>query len=43
MKAAIRRKYGSYDQIEIEDVQKPSLKDRELLIKVSATTVNRTD
>jgi NADPH:quinone reductase-like Zn-dependent oxidoreductase len=43
MKASIRRSYGSQDQIKIEDIEKPIPKDNEVLIKVHATTVNRTD
>jgi len=43
MKASIRRKYGSPNQIKIESVEKPIPKDNEVLIKVHATTVNRTD
>jgi NADPH:quinone reductase-like Zn-dependent oxidoreductase len=43
MKASIRRRYGSPDQIKIEDIEKPIPKDNEVLIKVHATTVNRTD
>jgi len=43
MKASIRRRYGSPDQIKIEDIEKPIPKDDEVLIKVHATTVNRTD
>jgi NADPH:quinone reductase-like Zn-dependent oxidoreductase len=43
MKASIRRRYGSPDQIKIEDIKKPIPKDNEVLIKVHATTVNRTD
>jgi NADPH:quinone reductase-like Zn-dependent oxidoreductase len=43
MKAAIRRKYGTEDQIKIEDIAAPIPKDGEVLIKVHATTVNRTD
>ena len=43
MKASIRRRYGSQDQIKIEDIEKPIPKDNEVLIKVHATTVNRTD
>ncbi len=43
MKAAIRRKYGSPDRIKIENIQKPIPKDNEILIRVFATTVNRTD
>ena len=43
MKAALRRKYGSPSQIKIETIEKPIPKDNEVLIKVYATTVNRTD
>ncbi len=43
MKASIRRKYGSSNQIKIEDVEKQTPKDNEVLIKVYTTTVNRTD
>ena len=43
MKASIRRRYGSPNQIKIENIEKPISKDNEVLIKVYATTVNRTD
>ena len=43
MKASIRRKYGSPNQIKIESIDKPIPKENEVLIKVYATTVNRTD
>lgn len=43
MKAAIRRRYGSFDNLKIETVEKPTVKDNEILIRVYATTVNRTD
>jgi len=43
MKASLRRRYGSPDQIKIENIKKPIPKDNEVLIKVHATTVNRTD
>ncbi|MEO9021491.1 MAG: NAD(P)-dependent alcohol dehydrogenase [Ginsengibacter sp.] len=43
MKAAIRRRYGSPNQINIEDIENPVPKDNEALIKVYATTINRTD
>ena len=43
MKASIRRKYGSSNQIKIENLEKPTPKDKEILIKVYTTTVNRTD
>ncbi len=43
MKASTRRKYGKPNQIKIENIEKPIPKDHEVLIKVYATTVNRTD
>ncbi len=43
MKAAIRRNYGSPRQITVENIKRPVPKDNEVLIKVGATTVNRTD
>ncbi|MDQ6756895.1 MAG: NAD(P)-dependent alcohol dehydrogenase [Bacteroidota bacterium] len=43
MKAAVRTKYGSPDVLNIMEVEKPTPNDNEVLIKVLATTVNRTD
>lgn len=43
MKASIRRNYCSPGQISIEQIEKPVPKDDEVLIRVYATTVNRTD
>jgi len=43
MKASIRRRYCSPNQIKIEDITKPIPKDNEVLIKIHSTTVNRTD
>lgn len=43
MKAAIRRSYGSPESISVEEVDQPIPKDSEILIRVHATTVNRTD
>ena len=43
MKAAVYTKYGSPDVLQIREVEKPVPNDNEVLIKVNATTVNRTD
>jgi NADPH:quinone reductase-like Zn-dependent oxidoreductase len=43
MRAVVYAKYGPPDVLRLEDVPKPVPKDDELLIRVFATTVNRTD
>jgi len=43
MKAAVYRRYGPPDVVHIEDVQKPSPKDNEVLLKVRAASVNPLD
>jgi len=43
MKAAVRSRYGSPEVVRVAEVAKPPVKDGELLVKVHATTVNRTD
>lgn len=43
MKAVTRSKYGSPDVLSIRDIEKPKPNENEVLIRVIATTVNRTD
>ena len=43
MKAAVRTRYGPPEAVRIAEVNTPTAKDHQLLIKVHVTTVNRTD
>ncbi len=43
MKAAVYTRYGSPDVVEIREIEKPSPKDNEVLIKIRAASVNPRD
>jgi NADPH:quinone reductase-like Zn-dependent oxidoreductase len=43
MRAAVHTSYGPPDVVRISEADKPAAKDNEVLVKVHATTVNRTD
>src|SRR5688500_20391513 len=43
MRAAVNTKYGPPEVVQVKEVSKPVPKAHEVLIKVYATTVNRTD
>jgi NADPH:quinone reductase-like Zn-dependent oxidoreductase len=43
MRAAVHTRYGPPEVVRITEVEKPAVKDGQVLVRVHATTVNRTD
>ena len=43
MKAGTRSKYGSGEVLSIQEIDKPTPKDNEVLLRVYAASVNRSD
>ncbi len=43
MKAIVYQKYGSPDVLELQEIDKPTVTDREVLVRVHAASANAAD
>jgi NADPH:quinone reductase-like Zn-dependent oxidoreductase len=43
MKAIVYHEYGSLDVLELKDIDKPLVKDNDVLVRVHAASINRLD
>ena len=43
MRAAVRDRYGPQEVVRVVEVEQPAVTDHDVLVRVHATTVNRTD
>jgi len=43
MRASVNTKYGPPEVVSVQNIEKPSPNDKQVLVKIHAATVNRTD